>query len=171
MARGRGARRIIRGGVLLEVLLSIGIFVTGATFTLAASRNVFHAIARTQRKQLALDLARSALAELEAGLITPADLRGEVGRIGSIDTFGVEESGRLDPTEPLWVYDVQTSRTEFTGLSLVELTVREEYESDFMPADATVISVTLRQLMPLREEEEEAYESDEMLEGLPEANP
>jgi len=66
---------------------------------------------------------------------------------------------------------VETSRSEFQGLTLVELTVREitaETGPDEAPAGA---SFTLRQLMALRETDAEAYEVDEMLEGLPEFEP
>ena len=67
--------------------------------------------------------------------------------------------------QQVWTVDLTTERTEFTGLVLVELTVREE--SDAHAADEEPVSVTLRQLMRLRDADAEEYELDEMLRDLP----
>ncbi len=73
-----------RGALLLEVLLSIALFAGAAAFALGASRSVFDALDRAKRQQAALDIARSKMAELEAGLITVRDLRSQwTGEIGS----------------------------------------------------------------------------------------
>ncbi|UCD76492.1 MAG: hypothetical protein JSV91_06120 [Phycisphaerales bacterium] len=155
------------GGVLLEILVSIAIFVGAATFALRAVTSVINALDRSRREAYAVDLARSKLAELEADLITLADLRGE-GReaVGSLAEAGFDESSLYEIGARQWVFDVTTTRSEFTGLSLIELTVTEEPVDEFAGAENPV-SFTLRQLIRLREEAEEEYEMDDMLRGLP----
>ena len=167
----RSGRRHARGSVLFEILLSVALFVGAATFALGAMKSVFSALDRTRREQEALDLARSALAELEAGLTTTADLRGDGPR--SVGSMKANDRRRLDPAAATsrWVFDLDTQRTEFAGLSLVELTVSEGTEDGPDPSSPQGISVTIRQLMPLRESEAEAYEQDDLLEGLPEMEP
>ncbi|HRP63118.1 MAG TPA: hypothetical protein PK400_07495 [Phycisphaerales bacterium] len=154
---------IRRGGVLLEVLLSLALFVGAGAVAISAMRSVFVAIDRSTREHLAVDLARSKMAELEAGLITLADLRGvgvrEVGSHTVVDD-ALGFSGAVDLFAG-WVCEVRTRRTEFAGLTLVELTVREERD------DEDAVSFTLRQLMRLREIDPEEYEQDELLRGLP----
>jgi hypothetical protein len=156
--------------MLLEVVLSVALFVGAASFTLAATSSLFGALERIDRRQHVIDLARSKMAELEAGQVTLGELRGEwSGAVGSrlkSDDLDVEPSG------PTWEIDVETSRTEFPGLSLVELTVSEITEEVDPDGGAPAgISFTLRQLMALREIDTEVYETDELLEGLPEVEP
>lgn len=149
-----------QGGILLEVMLSMAIFVAAAAFILSATRNVFSGLERSVREQQAVDLARSKMAELDAGLINIMDLRDNTIRsIGSIDTLGDEDGRAAD--RPSWITEVATQRTEHANLTLVELTVRENRDG----ADAA--RHTLRQLIRLREQDAEEYEADDLLEGLP----
>lgn len=155
-----------RGALLLEVLLSIALFAGTAAFTLGAANSVFDALDRAKREQEAIDIARSKMAELQTGMISVRDLRSQwSGDIGSYqpdtDFDSLESSLR-------WMIEVQTSPTEFTGLSLVELTVSELEEQFPDQAGRAVISFTLRQLLPLSEEDTEEYQEDEILQGLPE---
>ncbi len=150
---------IRRGAVLFEVMLSVALFVGAAAFCLGATKSLFAAFERAGRRQFAVDLARSKLAELEAGLITVQDLRGEWdGGVGShvedVDLEGASRARR-------WRFDIETSLSEFRGLSLVELTV-----SEITGAGDDAAGATLRQLVTLRETEVEAYEPDDLLEGL-----
>jgi hypothetical protein len=159
-----------RGAMLLEVMLALALFVGAASFCLAATRSLFSAMERIDRRQRVIDLARSRLAELEAGQVTLGELRGEwAGDVGSRpedDDLAVEVAG------PVWEIEVETSPSEFPGLTLVELTVREIDEAAAPASDDGVAdSFTLRQLMALRETDTEAYEVDEMLEGLPGVEP
>ena len=54
-----------RGGILLEVLLSLALFVGAAAFALGATRGVIGSLDRARREALAVDLARAKLAELD----------------------------------------------------------------------------------------------------------
>jgi len=151
-----------RGAALFEVLLSIALFVGAASFTLGAMRSSLNALDRRAREALAMDLARSKMAELETGMITVNDLREDASGIDSVGSFhDLSEDARL----ARWRLDVQTSPSEHAGLRLVTITVRDG-EAE---VDADVVSATLRQLVALREGDEGWYEEDEMLRGLPSA--
>ncbi len=151
-----------RGAILLEVMLAIGLFVGAAAFCLGVSRSLFASLERADHRRLAIDLARSKLAELEAGLITVQDLRGEWS--GGVGSRPDDAELEVAASGPVWEIDAVTTPTEYRGLSLIELTITE------VPRDAGVeshvVSFTLRQLVALREQDPEAYEMDEMLEGL-----
>jgi len=156
-----------RGAILLEVLLSIGLFAGAASFTIAALRAAVTALERERAEQLALDLARSTLGELEAGLVSFQDIRdGERRGVGSLTEYRPAGDLGDDPAAQRWTFEVSSQRTEYAGLSLVELTVREQRDE---PDEG--IRVTLRQLMRLRAEDADPYEQDELLEGLPETAP
>ena len=97
------------------------------------------------------------LAELRAGLINLADLQAE--QVRGVGTF--EHMNDEPGLQPLWIGQVQTERSEYSGFSVVELTVTENSQHE----DA--VRYTLRALIELREVEGEAeYEADDMLEGL-----
>ena len=107
-----------------------------------------------------LDVARATLAELDAGLITLAELRDERRR--SIGSFEIETDVFGLDTAPDFVFDVESERTEFSGLALVTLTVTDD------PLDGSEpVRVTLRQLAPLRDEAEREYEADDLVTDLP----
>jgi hypothetical protein len=158
--------------MLLEVVLSVILFVGAASFCLAATRSLFGALDRIDRRQRAIDLARSKLTELEAGQVTLGELRGEWS--GAVGSRLEDDDLEVEPRGPAWEIDVETSRTEFRGLSLVELTV-SEMTDEAAPGGSREgggeVSFTLRQLVALREDDTEAYETDELLEGLPEVEP
>ena len=163
----RRRARACEGAVLFEVLLSIALFVGAATFTLGTTRTVLVALDRSEREAIAIDLARAKMAELDAGLVTMSELREDAGgieRVGSVELLDVTSEAR--PSDVTWELTVNTERTEFTGLTLVEITVEEAIE-DSIEEDGRA-SATLRQLVALRDEPDEVYEEDEILRGLPE---
>jgi len=160
------------GAILLETLIAMALFTGAAAFSLVATRQVFDGLDKARRTQQALDIVRSKLAELEAGLISLSELRTgeEVDAVGSLEgsfaedggeSSGFMNSGNGDSGGGRWVFGIQTQRTAFNGLSLVQLTVREESERPDR------VWVTMRQLLPLSEEEVAQYEVDELIEDLP----
>ena len=153
--------------MLFEIMISVALFVGAGAYCMAVARSLVGTVDRVQREQQALDLARSRLAELEAGLISVNELRGEwSGAVGSHEPAPDLAPARARST---WTLESQTTPSEYQGLSLVELTVRETPGP--LEEEPGAISVTLRQLLALRELEPEAYEPDDLLEGLPEAEP
>ncbi|MFO0827950.1 MAG: hypothetical protein U0572_07335 [Phycisphaerales bacterium] len=101
-------RHLRRAAILLETLLAIALFAGAAIFTLGALRN---ALAATQRSALLLrasDLARTAIAEIEAG-VERSETRASERDVPDRDGLKVE---------------VNTAPSAFDGLTLVEVTVR-----------------------------------------------
>lgn len=137
----------------------MAIFVASAAFILSATRNVFSGLERSMREQQAVDLARSKIAELDAGLIGIMDLRdGTIRGIGSVDPFDEDRNGAVN--RPSWITEVSTHRSPHANLTLVELTVREDRDG------SAAARHTLRQLIRLREEDMQEYEADDLLEGI-----
>ncbi|MCZ6835447.1 MAG: hypothetical protein O7G85_06705 [Planctomycetota bacterium] len=160
-----------RGAVLFEVLLSIAIFAGAAMFTLGAVRQGINDLERRIRTARALDLARTAIAQLEAGLIDLADLRE-----GDPDVL-MESSKAFDESFEYvrWTIEAETQRTEYEGLTLLTITVRQEQGEEFGPTrsddDEDVASVTLRQLVRLEPIEASPFEDDELVADLIDADP
>lgn len=157
-------QRQTRGGILFEIMLSIAIFSGAALFTLRAVSNALVAFDRSARRQQAMDVARSTLAELEIGLVTIADLRDRAERTLARDGESQRDRIEANDNELHWEIEIETERTEYADLTLVELIVRESTGDDFDEADA--ISITLRQLMSLTSETPEPYREDELVEDL-----
>jgi len=124
-----------RGDVLLEVMVALAVFVVGAALLLATATETLAALERAERRERATDLARSALARLEAGLVNIQDLRA--GRSEQ------EEGGAWG--DDLLTLSVRTRRTEWPGLSLIEVRVRDVGA----PAEGAPLC-TIRQLVELR---------------------
>lgn len=103
-----------RGAMLFELLVAIAIFALAATLLLSTLSDVIVANGRDATTARAVDLARTRLSELEAGLIAPEDLRAESGR-------RADDAGRGAREE--LVVDAVISRSDYPGLSLVELRV------------------------------------------------
>lgn len=165
--RRRASVRILaasrRGGVLLEVMLAVSLFVGAAAFTLGCVRSVIRTLERSRLQQEAIDLARSRLAELESGLTTLAGLRGESEGAAAADN-DFDETAAPDR----WRIEIASSRSEFSDLTLVELTVIRNLAPEAEAAGEHAMRFTLRQLVALREDAGEAFEEDELMRGLPE---
>jgi hypothetical protein len=171
-------RRPVRadwGGVLFEVMLAIGLFAGAAAFTLAAVRSVHLTLDRSQKQQQAIDLARTRMAEFEAGLLTLGDLRGESAGAADSPAKAARDAGGFDeqasPTETRWRMEVSTARTEFAGLTLVEVAVIARLPPAAEAAGANPIRFTLRQLVAVRADDGDAWQTDELADGLPAMRP
>ena len=163
-------RSLVRGGILFEIMLSIAIFAGAALFTLRAVSNALVAFDRSARRQQAMDVARSTLAELEVGLITIADLRDRAEWDLSRDANQGRDRLRTQSDQSHWVIEIETELTEYTDLTLVALSVRKSSGEDAAGFDEeNAISITLRQLMALQTETSSApqpYREDELVEDL-----
>src|SRR4051812_50088508 len=65
------------GAVLLDVLLSIAVFVTAGTAILSLTGRSLTNLERAHLRQQACELARAGMSRLEAGLDTPRTLNGQ----------------------------------------------------------------------------------------------
>lgn len=147
------------GAIMLELMVSLAIFVMAGLAIGGAVRQGLASMARSREENRAADLARSAMAMLEAGLETPLTLNGPVkpwlaqtdiwvgdGRADEerAATLGVDE---LDLQESGWELEVATEPSEFAGLTKVTVrAVRFDPEN----ADIEMASATLVQLVALR---------------------
>lgn len=158
-----------RGAILFEVLLSIALFVGAGAYCLACTRTVLDSLDRAQREAAALDLARSKLAELHAGLVSITQLEAEwSGEVGSYQPSAQEQ---LEVDLP-WTIEVQSAPSEFGDLSLVTLTVTEnEPLAGAAPSGRAPVSVTLRALVMVRDIEPPPVEADDLLDDLPAPEP
>ncbi len=164
-------RTTSRGALLLEMLVALGLFVVAGLAISGAVQRGLGAMIEDRQETKAADLARSAMAMLEAGIETAQTLDGpvlawqddtsmlegddQVGPITrSFDEGAVDESG--------WELEVLTEPSEFEGLSVVSVTA--------MRVDPTTgdiaISHTLHQLVRLRDEGEDIVgEIDPLMEA------
>lgn len=110
-----GVRR--RGGLLLETLVAVAIFVGVATFSLAAVRDGIAAAERARLRLVAVGLATSRIAEVEAGLVSPWKV-GEADGLDDESTFDAEDS-------PLRL-EMEAAPSNFDGLVRVVVSVYEE---------------------------------------------
>lgn len=165
----RSAPRTRRGALLLEVILALAIFVMAGTAILAMVNRVMDGMARTKEVRHAADLAKSAMAQLEAGLGTAQSLNGPVkawspeeqgasgpgvgsGAAGAAadDAPPVRGSGVLAtmPADSGWELQIDTEPSQFRGLTRV--TVKAFKHAAGGPVgEAAGPSYTLRQLVRL----------------------
>ena len=131
-----------RGGLLLEVMVALAIFVVAGVAILGGLRqSVRHAAAQRDHWK-ALDLARSGLSMIEAGLATAEEIDGAVPawRDGERSAAAFDDR----PPEPSgWARQVLTEPAGVGGLTLVTIRAYRD-----RPGGA---SVTLRQVMATRD--------------------
>lgn len=150
-----------RGGLLLEVMISMALFIGAALVVLRVMSDARTSLQRSAVLQRAVDLAMTRVGELELGLVSLADLRG----------MGRQERGEFEDleasAEPLGIR-VRTERTQWDGLVLLELDVLDPERTDSTGDDFVVHSV--RTLVRLSEETFEDFEDDPILDDLPETD-
>ncbi|MAD20018.1 MAG: hypothetical protein CMJ52_07380 [Planctomycetaceae bacterium] len=127
MTEVRTVFRLRRGGLLLETLVAMAIFIGVATFSLAAVRDGIAAAERARLRLVAVGLASSRVAEVEAGIVSPWSV-GEVDAPDGTDGF------ESDPT-PLRV-EMEAARSGFDGLVRVVVSVFERNPDGSTPTDA-----------------------------------
>ena len=166
-----------RGAVLFEMVLALALFVAGAAMLSQLQTSVSQSLERARLSMQASDLATKALAELEAGIITLADLRTTRIRVErSADRMDrrvdLDELAQPSP----WRLDVRTERSPYAGLTLVEVTVAYVEESDRVAVgpspeedvtDGDQVSVTIRQLVRLRDSDGDGGAEGAGAEGQP----
>lgn len=134
------------GGVLLEVVVALAIFIGAALAVMACVDRAADSLERTRGMQRAADLARTAMAQLEAGLVMPTTLNGPVPALDGLDRSGLPYSGGASGEgESGWELEISTEPSDFGSLTKVMVTaVRRRAES------GTVMhSYTLTQLVRL----------------------
>ncbi len=130
-----------RGAILLEAMLALAIFIMAALAVLAIvdrAMSSLHAVRSTERAAL---LARSAMAQIEAGVYLPQALNGPVGA-----TTADEEGAGIARGGEGWELEVDTEPSSVRGLTLVHVTaIRRTPGSE----ERVAASYTLSQLVRL----------------------
>ncbi len=130
-----------RASLLLEVMLSIALFVGFALLVLGSLGRGADEIREARLLAQAADLTRSAMAKIEAGIESPESLDGPVS-----PWEDEEEPGGFADTPPDdsgWTLAIETSPSSFGDLTLVRVGVLREGRDEELHA--------LEQLVRLRE--------------------
>ena len=159
-----------RAMLLLEVAAAMAVFVMGGLAILSLVGGSVDSLSAARDAVKAVDLARSGMARLEAGLATPQNLPGPVPAweddtdawLGD-DALSAEEGHGFADAAPRpsgWELEVETEPSEFAGLTLVTVTAIKR------SGESVAASYTLRQLVRLGREQAEdiAGEPDPALE-------
>lgn len=109
-----------RAALLLEVILSLALFVGTALMILAILGRALDALEEARLRQTACDLARSAMSRIEAGIASPESLNGPAHLFDE----PLNAPGDDVPVESGWELIVETEPSPFDGLTLVTVTAR-----------------------------------------------
>ena len=117
-----------RGAVLLECVLALALFVSAGMAVLALMDGAVRSVERTRDLETAVDLARSAIAKIEAGIATAEELDGPV------PIWRDEEDATFDdelPEPGPWSLEITTEPAQFEGLQRVRVrAIRREPSSE-----------------------------------------
>lgn len=140
------ARRAVRprAAVLMEVMLSLSIFIGSALAILGAMASAAESLESSRLRQRAMDLARSAVAKIEAGIETAETLNGPVPQWRDEESSAVGFDDELPPPSG-WELSIVTSPFGAGELTLVEVTATRRTEQ----TGRVMASATLRQLVRL----------------------
>ncbi len=133
-----------RGSMLLEVMLALAIFIMAGTAILNIVGGTMDGMNRMKLSRQAADLARSAMAKIEAGIETPQTLNGPVKPWAA-------EDGDTNAAEPAqaggaWELQIDTDQTQFRGLTKVTIKAVKHEGGN---SDRLAAAYTLRQLVRL----------------------
>lgn len=141
-----------RGAILLEILLSLALFVMTASMLLSVIGQVVDGLGRSRDRLTAADRAESALALIETGLARPETLNGPVEpwqpeQDDSMTGIDPDDAPSSFDAEPRWALQIETEPSEYEGLTLVSVRAYriDETESEIEGSP----SVTLRRLVRL----------------------
>ena len=159
-----------RGALLMELMLSLAIFATAGLAILALVRQSMGNLEHSRHMRRAVDIARSTMSRIEAGLDDPATLDGPLalwdGRAAlmsasDFDGFGGAPIVNTD-IDPNWELEVTSLPSQFDGLN--EISVRA-FRRAAPGSDRIDASYTLTQLVRLGSREEDiSGEQGELLE-------
>ena len=175
-----------RGRILLEVMVALTILLMAAMTVGGIVIDSVNSMMRTRDRMQACDLARSTMAQIEAGIVDPSAINGPIPRwdesrvlttmdagLGLEDGSAFEESnagaggaammGSGMESDALWAVEVETEPTETRGLYLVSVTAW--LGRDGAP-DVRQAAYTLRQVVRLGNEPDDvAGEEDELMDA------
>lgn len=160
-----------RAAMLLELMLSLALFAAGALAILGVVRQSISSLDHARQTRRAADIARSAMARIEAGIDDPAAIEGPValwdGRAAAMSAFDFNLSDDVPApaidANTLWELEVSTAPSQFADLS--EVNVRA-FRRASQSSDRAIASFTLTQLVRLGTRDEDiAGEQGELLDA------
>lgn len=110
-----------RGAILLEAVIGLAVFLAVAAFVLAASRQSLEAARAGGLEARSTDLARSALAAIDAGLVPNAALDGGDDLLEAIGWLEPGDPAADDPARGRWSVAVTMDPSGFAGLTMAEV--------------------------------------------------
>jgi hypothetical protein len=131
--------------VLLECVVALALFVACGLAVMAMMDRAASSVASTRDAELAVDVARSAMAKIEAGIATPETMNGPV------PAWRDESDGSFDdslPSGDAWVLEVETEPSQFEGLTKVSVRAFKQARG----SERELASYTLHQLVRLTEQ-------------------
>lgn len=137
--------RARRGGFLLEVILSLSIFIMVGLAAVSLTSNALNAARRSADLRLALDLARSTFARIEIGELSPESARGPAGAWTGANSSA---DGDAPQTLPGWWIDVQTEPGPLSDLTAITVRIQHDVAAGADGSRGEVV-FTLRQLVRL----------------------
>ncbi len=147
-----------RGGLLLEVLLALTIFIGAALSILASVGNASASLETSRLRQRAIDLARSAIARIEAGIETAQTLNGPVPEWRDEEAASEASVDEL-PAPSGWELSIVTTPFDSGELTMMEVTASRVTER----SGTILASATLRQLVRLSPaERDQVGETDDV---------
>jgi Tfp pilus assembly protein PilV len=180
-----------RGAILLETIVAISLFVMAAITIYAALARSAEAVERSRSSEHAADLARSAMAMIEAGLATPESLNGPLtpakaamGLAADEDALdgGVADTSTAAAGDAAWELEISSEPSGYDGLTLIGVRAMKRTAgsgggfgggsdgSDLGPG--VIASFTIHQYVRLVEQaEEKAGEVDAITERARERRP
>lgn len=120
-----------RAGLLLEVIVALAIFVVAGGAILNLVTQTMNGLERTRLTARGADLARSAIAKIEAGIETPQTLNGPVER---------QAEGSKAETSQGWELEIGTDASQFRGLTRVQVRAVKR-ASDRVEAEYTLVQL------------------------------
>lgn len=149
------------GAILLETVIAVAMLTMAAITILGAVNQGVVVMERSRMALRASDLARSAMAEIEAGISTPESLLGPVPQAEPSKSEDGEPATEFQdslPPESGWELDISVAPSPFAGLSVVSVRAFTER------AGSAAASYTLVQLVRLGgDEPDQAGREGELL--------
>ena len=143
------ARERRHGAALLECILALALFVACGMAVLAMVDRAVSSVASPRDAEQAADIARSAMAKIEAGIATPETLNGPV----TAWTDDQENKFKNElPTGTAWMLEIQSEPSSFTGLAKISV---RAFKQASPGSDNELASYTLYQLVRLTEKDEQ----------------
>lgn len=132
MTNRRSSKSAHRGAILLEAILALAVFVIAGSAILNLVRQTMTGLGQSRLTAQAADLARSAMAKIEAGIDTPQTLNGPLERQPGEES---QHSG--------WELRIETEPSQFRGLTrvTVEAVKRGEGAAESLQADYKLIQL------------------------------